>query len=93
MFPKVITLTLLLAVLAGGLLLMRHRRLELANRSADLHHRITEARQELWNAQSDAAELLRPDRIRDRLDRSQGSVEPMRPGGRPPSHGSLVQGR
>ncbi|MBI1374965.1 MAG: hypothetical protein GC159_19785 [Phycisphaera sp.] len=79
MFAKVITLTLLLTALAGGVMLMRHHRLELANRSAELHREITKGRQDVWNAQGDVAELSRPDRIRHRLDETDTPVAPAVP--------------
>ena len=67
MFAKLMTITMLLACLAGGLLVLRHERLQVANQNALLHQRIAALRCELWQAQVQAAEMVRPTRLRQRL--------------------------
>ena len=76
MFAKLMTITLLLACLAGGLLALRQRRLCVAHDNAALHARIAALRADLWEAQVRAAEAIQLDRLRQSIDRAQFALEP-----------------
>lgn len=79
MFAKLCTLTVLLTATIAGLLMLRQQRLEMAHESATLHRRIVQARQELWSAQTRAADLLRPDDLQRRVKQSELVLEPATP--------------
>ncbi len=79
MFPKLVALTLLLIGLAAGLLLLRQHRLELAHLAARTHAQAIQTRQELWATQAEAAMLITPESIQERIARTEIAVEPAVP--------------
>jgi hypothetical protein len=76
MFLKLITLTCLLFAVAIGLLLMRHERLGLSNEAANLHANLQAQRQRVWEAQVTSAQLLPPDKLRQRIVSAGLRLEP-----------------
>jgi uncharacterized iron-regulated membrane protein len=79
MANKLVTLTVLLICLFGALLWMRHRRIELAHRSTELHWRIERARHDLWETEVRVNRMLRPEELRQRIERTQIVFEPALP--------------
>jgi hypothetical protein len=79
MFPKLLAMTLFMIALAGGMLLMRQHRLELAHRAARTHAQAIETRQQLWTTQVEAASLISPESLKQHLSRTQLAMEPAVP--------------
>lgn len=76
MRAKLITLTLVLAVVGAASLMMRHQRLHWTARVTDEFRASQVAARQLWHAQARAAHLLRPDALRERIDRARLAVVP-----------------
>ncbi|MBI1368918.1 MAG: hypothetical protein GC162_09730 [Planctomycetes bacterium] len=83
MFAKLVTMTLLLVCLASAMLVLRQHRIQLANDSAVLHQQIVHLRQEIWDAQGKAANVLEPRQLRNRIDAAQLALEPVAPSASP----------
>jgi hypothetical protein len=81
MFAKLVILTIALIGLAASMLVMRQHRIELAHRSARLHHQIIQTRQEVWREQAVASEMLSPLKIKERLDQAELVVQHITPQG------------
>ena len=79
MANKLVALTLMLICLFGALLWLRHRRIELAHRSTELHWHIERARHDLWDTEVRVNKMLRPDVLHQRVDRTQIAFEPAMP--------------
>lgn len=76
MFPKLVTLTVVLMCLMATLLVLRQQRIELANQTARLHAQILKTRHELWDDQSRAAVALAPHNLQRRIDDTQLALSP-----------------
>jgi hypothetical protein len=81
MYPKLVALTVMIALLGAGMLVLRQHRLELASRAASTHARIIQARHELWQAQTRAADQINPLALQRRIDQSELALEPIKPDG------------
>jgi len=79
MFPKLVMLTVLMICLAATLLLLRQHRIELAHRAARVHSQSIQTRHELWSVQAQAAALMTPESLRQRLDDTRLALEPAVP--------------
>lgn len=81
MFPKLVALTVMMVLLAAGMLQLRQNRLELSSRTASIHARIIRARHDLWQEQTRAAEQLNPIALQRRIDDAELAFEPIKPDG------------
>lgn len=79
MFPKLVMLTVLTICLAGALLLMRQHRIELAHRAARVHGQSINTRHDLWDVQAQAAGLMTPQSLQDRIAETRLAFEPAVP--------------
>lgn len=77
MFNKLIVLTILIVCLGAGMLMLRHKRLQLVSRSTKQFQRIDQLKQDIWRAQSRAAELTQPHNLRQRLTEAQIALDPL----------------
>jgi hypothetical protein len=76
MFSRLIALTVCLVMIAGCLLMLRQRRLELSNEMVRLHRAARQVELDLWQAEARAAALANPQHLLPKLDTSQLTMEP-----------------
>lgn len=75
MYAKLLVITLALAAIGGTLLIWRQQRLELSYQIMDVHREIRQLKQAIWRHETDAAQLLTPDRLQEGIDRVQIALE------------------
>jgi hypothetical protein len=91
MFPKLVTLTVVLMCLMATLLVLRQQRLELANQTARLHSKLIRERHDIWDAQSRAALVLTPSSLQRRIDDARLALAPVVPQGPGPAYAEAQQ--
>jgi hypothetical protein len=79
MHGKLIVLTLVMLAMLATLLALRHQRLQLSNQVVQQHMTAQRLARDLWQVQADAATLLTPQNVRDRIDRARLAMEPATP--------------
>lgn len=77
MFSKLITMTIVLAGLFGGLLIMRSQRLHEAHRNAEFHQQVSALRQELWRAEVEASQAVRLPHLRRQIRSASIALQPV----------------
>ena len=75
MYAKLMTLTVMLVVIAGLLLVLRQERLEIAYDCAALHRQIDPTRAALWRQQVDAGQTADPVVLYQHLAAAEVSLE------------------
>ena len=76
MFSKLVTMTVVLTCLFGGLLVLRSQRLHAAHRNATLHRQVNDLRTELWRAEIDAARSIRLPEFQQQINTMTLTFEP-----------------
>lgn len=76
MFLKLVAMTLMMACIYSGLLILRQQRLELMNESTELYYGIIESREALWQAQTRLAPVITQANIAAKLQNSELAFEP-----------------
>lgn len=79
MLGKLMFLTVVLVLLAGGLLVFRQHRLEMANQNATLYKQMQASRHEIWSSQTRCAHLLEPKSLQKRISQARLAMEPYDP--------------
>ena len=75
MYAKLMTMTVMLVVIAGLLLVLRQKRLEIAYDCAALHRQIERTRADLWRQQVDAGQTADPVVLHQYLSAADVSLE------------------
>jgi len=73
MFPKLLFIILIAGATAAALLANRQQRIDTAHEIAVLHQRLQTQEQTLWRLQSEVAQRIRPERVRQYKDNLGGA--------------------
>jgi len=80
-FLKLLAIIVFATAVATTLLGLRHRQLQIAHETVNLHLRIDKGRQALWDLQTKIAEKLEPRALWSTIDEAPVQLEPSVPAG------------